>query len=311
MGSLDEAIAALADSRGRRMVTRGEVLALGGSDDEIEWRVEHRRWTRLHDAVYLVGVGAPSWEERVLAACLAGGATAVASHRAAIRLWGLDGLASAPVEVTVVHSTQVVIEGAVVHRSRRLEPIRWIRGIPVTSPERTLLESGAIVPPVVTEKAFASAWRAGATSPEKCLAYCRDCGGKGRTGTRRLREIAAQYADGHRAPGSAAEVLLWRMLTPALADAGIEMPIRQFEIPLRDGSVAVVDSCWPLRRKVVEVAGLAFHGDIRSHDYDVEREAAIEEAGYQVRTVTPRALVDRPTSTIASLLRFLGGPVRP
>ena len=46
--------------------------------------------------------GAPAtWHQRLMAACLVGGPGAVASHRSAGALWGLDGLAPGPIEVTV------------------------------------------------------------------------------------------------------------------------------------------------------------------------------------------------------------------
>ncbi|HEX7167470.1 MAG TPA: hypothetical protein VF230_10865 [Acidimicrobiales bacterium] len=306
MSWFDEAITAVARARGRRLVTREETLIVAASDRPAWERIAEGVWSVAQPGVYTIGPGALTWAEHVLAATLAAGQAAVASHRAALLLWGMDGIRSAAPEVTVAHATRAALRNTIVHRSRRLESVCWVAGVPTTSPERTLLECGAVVPPVVVEKAFASAWRAGLTSPEKALRYSEEHGGKGRTGVRLLREIAATYADGARPPGSAAEVDLFRLLAPALADAGIEPPVRQFAIPLSDGSFAVVDSCWPERRKVVEVEGLTWHGDFRAHDYDTYRRGLITDAGYSVRSVTPRALRERPTQTLALLLRFLG-----
>ena len=306
MDCFDQRVLAELAERDRRLITRAEVFGLGGTEAHIDRRLMTGRWQLVYDGVYLVGVGRLTWEEDVLAAVLASGPTAIASIRAAIVLWGLDGVARAPVEITVVHSTEAVIRG-VVHRSRRLEPICWVSGVPTTSVERTLLESGQVVPPIVTEKAFTSAWRQHLTSPAKCLMYLEHHGGKGRTGVRRLREIAASYADGHRPPGSAAETDFFRLLAPALADFQLPPPIRQYEVRLGDGTVAVVDAAWPDRRKVVEVEGLQFHGNARATDYDIYRRTMLRRAGWDVHQVGAYALRHRPTQAIQHVLDFLGG----
>ena len=45
----------------------------------------------VHQGVYRLAGSPRSWNQDVLAACMAAGPTAVASHRAAAWLWGLRG----------------------------------------------------------------------------------------------------------------------------------------------------------------------------------------------------------------------------
>ena len=80
MHPVDEAIRNLVETRGR-LVTRTEVLTVGGSDRLIANRLERGIWCQVHAGVYLVGIGALRWEERALAV-LGGGPGAFASHRA-------------------------------------------------------------------------------------------------------------------------------------------------------------------------------------------------------------------------------------
>lgn len=190
----------------------------------------------------------------------------------------------------------------IVHRSRRLEPASIRQGILVTSVERTLLELGAVVPAVVVEKAYASALRQGLTTSAKAELYVEEHGGRGREGTRLFREVIALYGDGHRAPGSDGEVAFLRVLR----EAGIEAPVRQLTIPLRGGSKATLDFAWPERGKAIEFVGWTTHSDSRVHDADTWREAAIRDAGWDLRRYAPYSLRNRPEAVAHSVLHFLG-----
>lgn len=300
MHAVDEAIRNLVEARGR-LVSRCEVLGVGGADDLIENRLERGVWRQVHAGVYVVGIGVLRWDERVLAAVLAGGDGSFVSHRAAAVLLGLDGLAGAPVEITVHHETTAIRIGAVVHRSRRIEPVTMAAGVPVSGVERTLLELGAVVPPVVVEKAYASAVRVGLTTPAKCQLYVEHSGGRGRKGTRLLRQVIARYADG-RMPSSGGEVEFLRLLRAA----GVPDPVRQHEVKLTCGDVAVVDFAWPERRKCVEFVSRRWHSDARAIDHDTWRENRIRDAGWDLRSFTTGAVRSRPEAVAAAVIRFLG-----
>ncbi len=79
------------------------------------------------------------------AACLAAGPEAVASHRAAIRLWGL-GYANAPLELSVPYARFPKPRAVKMHRSTDLQLAHvTVRGrVPVTKPARTLVDLGAV-----------------------------------------------------------------------------------------------------------------------------------------------------------------------
>lgn len=90
------AVAAVQDN----VVDRADVFACGGNDAVIVHRLRAGRWQLLHPGVYLVAAAPPTWLQAVRAAVRAGGPDTVASHRAALLLWGLDGLRAAPPEIT-------------------------------------------------------------------------------------------------------------------------------------------------------------------------------------------------------------------
>ena len=80
-----------------------------------------------------------------MAAVLAAGRRAVLSHRSAAALWGLRATVRARVEVTVPRTlrSRPAIE---VHVSRLADDeMTLLRGIPVTTPARTLLDLAAVL----------------------------------------------------------------------------------------------------------------------------------------------------------------------
>lgn len=297
----DRRITQIAATR-RGLITRPEVLAANGSDRVIEGRCESERWQRVHAGVYLVGVAPLDWRGQLHAAVLAAGEGAAASHRAALVVWGLDGIGAAPLEITVPVTHRPVPAGVLVHRTRRPVPVAHCGGIDVTTVERTILDVASCLPPVVVEKAFESAVRKGLTTATKVELFVRAQGGKGVRGSTALKEILAERAPG-RAAGSPAEVELLR----ALRRAGVAAPVRQYEIALSGGAVATVDLAWPERRKAVEVDGIDAHATAEALDRDDERQNELCDAGWELRRYSARTVHRHPQQVAQRVARFLRG----
>lgn len=300
MSTIDLRIDALARVQDN-VISRRQVLDAGGTDDHIANRLARGLWQPLQAGVYLVGSAPPTWAQSLRAGLLASGPGAEVARRAAHRLWGLDGLASVPLELNVPYGGLPVPEGVLVHRTRRCEPPRYLFGLATTSIERTLLELGASCPPIVIEQAAASAFRMGRSTPAKVTRYLELHAGRGRPGVTKLREAMRLYEDGGRPPGSSGEVTFLR----ELRRAGIEPPVRQVTIDLPGGNKATVDFAWPLRRKALEFVGWWTHSDPRRHDDDTWREDDIRAVGWDLRRVAPWSLTHRPEALAASVLRFL------
>jgi hypothetical protein len=86
--------------------------------------------------------GAPrSWKQSALAVVLAGGHRAALSHSGAARLWQVAGFATAVVEITEPMGCSADLDGVRSHHSGIVEIDRRVaEGIPVTSPERTVID---------------------------------------------------------------------------------------------------------------------------------------------------------------------------
>lgn len=297
---LNERLLMSTAARQRNHVSRRDVHAAGGSDATISWRVRVGRWRRCQAGVYSVAAAAPAWLDLLQAAVLAAGKGALVSHRAALVLWGLDGLSSAPVEITVPYEHAPIPREVVRHRTRRRMAGDRHRGLPVTSVERTLIDSAAVLPPWIVELAMDSAVRRRLTSYALVAEELRRVGGRGVKGTRVMRALLAE----HDCPGpgrSAAETMFLRVLR----DNEIELPELQVRIPLADGTVAVVDCLWPRKRKIVEIDGLDAHASARALEADLERQNALLAAGYALRRFSGRQIRRKPSWVAAQVVQFL------
>ncbi|HVF74514.1 MAG TPA: DUF559 domain-containing protein [Acidimicrobiales bacterium] len=261
-------------------------------------RVANCTWQRLQRGVYLTGSAPPTWWQQLRGATLAAGPRAVASHRAAAVLWGLDGFRSAPLEILVPITCGPVPTGVIVHRTRRLDPrdVTVHNGQPVTVVERTILDLCRDRSWRVVEVALESAIRKGLTTHSKLRRFLEEGSRQGRKGVRKLRTLLVQR-EGERAAGSAAEVAFLRLVRLA----GLPRPKRQHRIALAHGEVATVDFAWPEARFAVEVDGFDAHGGREAFYRDRARDNAIRDRGWGMRRVTLDDIRRRPETIVTML----------
>jgi hypothetical protein len=142
----DHVIAALAGKQAGR-VSREQLLGQGIGAKAIDHRLRQGRLHAEHRGVFAVGHPVSSVEGRWWAALLACGEDAVLSHMTAAVAWALAIAGDGPVEVTAPHSRQQ-LHGVRRHSSRSLgEHDRTeLRGMPITTPERTVLDLASRLP---------------------------------------------------------------------------------------------------------------------------------------------------------------------
>lgn len=184
------------------------------------------------------------WVGKLMAAVLAYGPEARASHRAALVRWQTDGISGAPIEVTLPFSNLAVPEGVLVHRSRRPTPSAERRGIPVSGPERTLLEACALLGPLIIN-APDSAIRQNLTSMDRMWMMLASEGGRGVKGTRLLRNVLRQRVhDTARDSGCEFELLyhMQKGLLPRPELVSSYSPQMVVECPTSSGRIAIRQS---------------------------------------------------------------------
>jgi hypothetical protein len=124
-------------------LARAQALKAGLTVNQIAYRVRIGLWRQPVRGVYVVA-GAPNRpEQKVMVACLAAPAGTVASHLSAVALHGLGRFPEVP-QVTVPPTASGRFKGAKTSRAALGAGERCIRrGIPCTSPVRTVVDSAA------------------------------------------------------------------------------------------------------------------------------------------------------------------------
>ena len=140
-GPSDDALARLAATQ-HGVFAAFQLADLKFSDDARHARIAAGRWEILYDGVYRMGGAPKTWRGDLLAACWAGGAGTLASHRSAAELWGLPSARADLIELTCARWKRTRQPGLRVHESTRIDdPDRAVvANIPCTSVTRTLFD---------------------------------------------------------------------------------------------------------------------------------------------------------------------------
>jgi very-short-patch-repair endonuclease len=261
----DRAIAALA-ARQCGVVTIAQLADAGITRRGVAHRVQHGRLTRIYRGVYQVGpIAAPHGRE--MAAVLTTGG--VLSHHTAAAAWGIRPSDEGEIHVTVTGHDQRSRKGLTVHRSLSLKAAVH-RGLPLTTPARTLRDLAPLLPTSEYERAVEEA--------------------------QVQRLVPLRPGDEPRFTRSEAE----RRLLALTRAAGLPTPLTNTRVAGWE-----VDAFWPRHKLIVEVDGFAYHGNRAAFERDRRKDAALTAAGYRVVRITWRQLVREPHAVVALLARLL------
>ena len=174
MGTLFDAVAQRA-ARQQGRVSHAQLLGAGVDRDRIKrWRADGRL-RPVHRAVYAVGHRAPSALADLMAAVLACGDAARASHRSTLHARGILKARPAKPEVSVPTAGGRRRPGIVVHRGASFAPgaTMIFQGIPMTTVPRARLDVAVSLDPEALGQACHEAWIRCRGSPpqiEACIA---------------------------------------------------------------------------------------------------------------------------------------------
>jgi very-short-patch-repair endonuclease/predicted transcriptional regulator of viral defense system len=289
--AIDAAVAALAGEQ-HGVVARRQLRALGLSVDAIDRRVRLGRLHVLHHGVYAVGHRSLTRYGRWMAAVLAGDVGAVLSHRSAAALWGVRDTARLDIEITAPRERDR--PGIQAHRTQLpADEVTTHRGIPVTTPARTLLDLAAVLDGHRLARAAERAEVLRLTSPTSLAAlvarYPR------RPGTPALKRLI----DDHRIQPTITRSKLERRFLTLLDANDLPRPLTNTPIDRYEA-----DFAWPAHHLVVELDGYETHGTRHAFERDRARDRALQAQGWRVVRVTWRQLHD-DRAAIAAELRAL------
>lgn len=282
------------------VLTRRDLIALGFTPSAIRHRLVTGRLHRVRNGVYAVGRGELTREGVWMAAVLACGGDAVLSHGSAAALWGI-GPGWRLIEVSVRRRSWPRLDRVKV-RSRPSLPSSDLtirRGIPVTTPARTILDqaatpiSDASLERLVNEADAARAIDLDAPSLRR---YCGRHPGE--PGVKRLRALLDPEA--FRLSDSELE----RLFRPLARAAGLPEPLTKVQVNGYE-----VDLYWPDLRLVVETDSLRYRRNAIKQARDLRRDQVHTAAGLTTLRFSHWQVAKEPwhvEATLASVSARLG-----
>lgn len=249
-----------------------------------------KRFVRIFRGVYALAGLELRLREWLLAALLAGPEDAIVSHRSALAWWGLelsggdDGL----IHLSTRRNAVCLEDKVRVHR--RLHPISAVnvRGVRVTSPERTFVDCATQF--TLVQLVAAADWliHQNLTTLEKLLTYCHVRHLDGVVAARRaLTFVGAQS----RSPMESLVRMLFEL-------GGLSTPVCNLDVYDDRGiHLACSDFAWPEFKVAVEYDG-RWHEGRRQRVRDRDRREYLESHGWTVIV-----LVDRDLRVPVDILR--------
>jgi len=299
MAKVDETIAGLARQQ-HSIFTGAQAVEAGVSRKMLRSRLVRGSLVLVDRDTYSIAGARLTWEGRVLGLVLAAGPGAIASHRAAAALWGIEGFNKGTPELTVPRGKRFRRADAVVHESTDLQlaGVRRRAAIPVTDPGRTLLDLARRTGDERLSRAIESARRQNLTSWKELIATLARHARCGRPGIVRLRRVIAEGVHRDEITDSDFELLVLVLLV----ERGLPEPVLHHRVIAPDGRlIAEVDLAYPELKIAIELDG----GDHRRSDVferDRPRQNDLVLAGWIVLRFTWRAYVDRPDQLVAAVL---------
>ncbi len=271
----------------RGVLSVAELHACGLDDQAILVRARNGRLHKLHRGVYALGHPNISLEGRFLAAVKACGLDALLSHFSAAVLRGWLHWDHRYPEVTAPTARRH--PGIYTHRAKDIERT-FHKGIPVTSPTRTLMDlASSMLPSKSLRRAVNEALNQRlVTLPELVTTHHR--------GAQRLREILATAAPTRNEFEDVVLAILNDLPKPD-TNQPLHFPDRTYFPDFR----------WPAAKLIVEADSVQFHDQALARADDAIRQAFLEAHGERILGVTWRQATTKPTQTRARIRQALSG----
>jgi hypothetical protein len=298
--SIDADLAELAAAQ-HGVVALWQIRAAGLSARAAQDRVAAGRLHRLFPGVYAVGHRSVSGDGRRLGAVLACGEGAVLSRFSAASAWGmLNGDGRRFDVVAPGRSGGRIADGRriALRRTRRLpeEDVGTLRGIPITTVGRTLLDLAGSAAPTTVQRAVHEAEVQRLLDVDAVLATIDR--NPGRRGTRALTAalgVSAPDPDNSRFVATFLAVCVDHGLPRPRFSAHVDGGDRLYE----------ADALFVAERVIVELDSRRVHATARSFQSDRRRDSVLAARDYLTLRCTWHRLRDEPEAVAAELRSVL------
>jgi very-short-patch-repair endonuclease len=278
-----------------QVVTRSQVLASGMTQSALVHRLRAGGpWQRLLPGVFLAVTGAPTSEQRDIAALLYAGPESLLTGAAALRLWGVRAPYTSTIDVLIPESKQRKSAGFV-----RIRPTaRMPEQVLVTGPRRFVPLARAVGDTARSLSSLADvrAIVAAVVQQGKCAPtmLAAELEGGPVQGSALLRVAVADVCAGTR---SNPEADLRDLLRRA------KLPMPDFNPQLYAGKefIGSPDAWWQYAGVAAEVDSNEYHLSPENHERTLDRDTRMRAYGINVLHFTPRQIRTRPAEVIAAI----------
>lgn len=217
------------------------------------------------------------------------------SHRSAIYAYGLRPARPHWIDITIRRGRGRRPPGIVAHRCKvAQEDVTILRGIPITTPERALLDFAEVEPQIEVDRALDRAIGLRVFDDQRMGSVIERS--FGRHGLKRLRRSLVKIGPDAGDTKSELERLAF-------------LAVRRFGLPVPKVNVRLLayeaDLFWPEKRLVVELDSRMWHLTPFAFENDHRKDIDLGLAGYEVRRFTWSQVTKRPEWVMNAIATFL------
>lgn len=289
-------------SRQYQVITRSQALASGMTRSALVHRLRAGGpWQRLLPGVFLAVTGAPTSDQRDIAALLYAGSGSLLTGTAALRLWGVRAPYSSLIDVLIPDSKQRKSAGFVRIRATARMPAEVF----ISGPRRFAPLARAVGDTARSMSALGDvrALVAAVVQQDKCspAALAAELEDGPVQGSALLR---VAVSDVHAGTRSNPEADLKDLLIRA------KLPMPEFNARLYAGEefIGSPDAWWQYAGVAGEVDSSEYHLSPEDHERTLARDRRMRMYGINVLHFTPRQIRTQPSEVIAAIRTALANP---
>lgn len=296
--SVEQAISEIAQAQ-YGLAEMRQLIAGGINRHHVEHRLKKGRLRRVRPGVFVVAGAPRSFEQDVLAAVLAAGSDAVASHTTAAVLWGLPLVEHEVLELTTSRRHWARMPAVRAHRTVAFLGCEHtlLRQIPVTTVARTLVDLSGSCSASQLGRMTDRAIREGTLRLEDLRTCVAGLGpARGRHPSRVERVLDRRLA-GYDPGDSGLEMRFAR----AIVGGGLPEPVQQHPVSIGRRHYRI-DLAYPESKIAIEIDGWEYHRSRSAFDDDRNRANDLVVAGWHVLRFTSSTTEAQAVATVAAAL---------
>lgn len=303
MSDMDASFITEIAERQHGAITSRQLREIGITPKQIHRIITDGWLTQVRPGVLVVAGAPPTWHQAVIAAVLAAGPDAVASHSTAAILWGLPGVDRRATELSTARPNRRRLDGVRSHRTLAFLDCEHTtrEQIPVTTVARTVVDLSGRYSVAKLGRMTDHGLRKGSlhlTHLRKCVAGLLPAPGRHPNKVHRvLRRRLPGYVPG--------ESDLEMRFVRALVAAGLPEPVQQHRLTL-GARRCRIDLAYTDVKLAIEIDGWEFHRSRTAFDHDRARANDLVIAGWHLLRFTSTTTNEQAVLTTSAAREQLG-----